>query len=147
MFSCGLSRRLRCCTPFDKLVRVHHHAEYFCLADNLGFVLAAAKGRSKTVGLLVALRKMFACTYRSAHSLAFRWIPSEVKIASEGSRYIGSDYDASNCLLARFAVTIPKKQGRVNPASGIAAGMLVARFWVGLIGEISASCDCADSRC
>ena len=36
--------------------------------------------------LLVVVRKMFACAYRSGHSLAFRWIPSEVKFEASADQ-------------------------------------------------------------
>ena len=57
------------------------------ILDNLGLVLALAKGRSSSFALLSVIRKVYASAFRSGHVLCFRWVPSEVNFADEGSRF------------------------------------------------------------
>ena len=49
-------------------------------------VAITAKGRCKCVVLLVVLCEMFAFEVQTGQRPTFRWIPSEVKFADDGSR-------------------------------------------------------------
>ena len=65
----------------------HFHQHHVHLADNLGMVLAVDKGRSSAPQMLRVCRRIACLLICTGSSLTCRWIPSELNIADEGSRY------------------------------------------------------------
>ena len=65
-------------------------------------MLALAKGRSSSFVLLSVIRKVYAAAFRSGHVLHFRWVPSEVNFADEGSSFYDPCYQPQKCILYRL---------------------------------------------
>ena len=102
MLGLGLARKTHYLGSENVAFRRGHSSpsRLLFLVDSVGLGLVARQGRSKSFVLLVILRWMFACAFRTGHWMTFRWIPSEVKFADEGTRFVDPHCDPSNCLLS-----------------------------------------------
>lgn len=63
-----------------------HGRRIVVLNDNMGFVLAAQKGRCTSYSLLRLLRRLAAHSLVTGCKLSVRWVPSELNVADQASR-------------------------------------------------------------
>ena len=69
------------------------------IGDNLGVVLALARGRSADFRMLCRLREICAQSLATGVRCHFRWVPSEMNVADVPSRVFETDEDAKPLIV------------------------------------------------